>query len=150
MTIIVYHNGIMAADGGAFRGGMVMPSAFPKIVRAKCGALAGVSGRVVDCWAYSKWFSETEDVLAAHPKLIGTGDDEAQILFVDRDGQPWIGWGNEPFYPSASPAIIGIDSGCVFVRGAIAAGADVVAAVNLVVQQSVWACAPVQIERLNT
>ena len=129
MTCIIASGGVMAADGAVFYGEFWKASSQPKIVRLADGSLFGSAGRTSDCRAVRQWMDKP---CGPKPSLVEPRAFEA--LHMRLDGSVWvIDEGLEPWRTS-DPEIIGHDSAVVFVRGAMAAGADPGHALRLAIQ----------------
>lgn len=55
MTIIVYKDGVLAADSGGFCGNVMIAEDQEKIYRLPDGSLAGAAGHTPDVQAFRKW-----------------------------------------------------------------------------------------------
>ena len=92
VTIIVYKEGVMAADTGAFRGPFLTSTFVHKVRRTPMGALIGCSGEAQNITKFHDWAMEGFPEL---PRPEMTGDDTSfgaivveasgRILEIDRD-----------------------------------------------------------------
>lgn len=146
MTIIAYKDGVMAADSRAFRNGRSYPT-FPKIIRRADGALCGIAGKIWAARLLADWFlvgmpADTRPEIAK--------DDDIEALIVLRDGSVWLCYSDLHSQPSPeSVEVIGERDAITFCEGALMAGLSAPDAVQLTVQNCVWASGEVQIERLR-
>jgi hypothetical protein len=147
MTIVVAHNGVMVADGGAYCGNRKVRMAFAKIRRTKAGGLCACAGSEDDCFVFGRW-SEAGFPAGDIPKLT-EGPDGFSALVIDPDGSVWVHYAPERRHPVVQPAFIGETTAINMVHGMMLAGMDAEAAVRLATEHCVWIDAPVQVERLH-
>ncbi len=126
MTIIVYKNGIMAADSGAYFGD-TLGSYRRKIKRNDAGDLACASGNSDFCHAFGAWFVEGE---LGDPPTTLNQDDKTQneAMIVRASGRVYF-MNNQIIYPTEQDwGVTG--SGSTVALGALYAGGDAVKAVK--------------------
>ncbi len=144
MTVIAVKDGVMAADGFVWSGGIGSPVPFPKIVRGPNGLL-GLSGPSVDCRMVRGWFANGERE-SQKPKGIGEDDRGIVGLILRPDGSVWyLDWRLFPV-PDNELAVMGESDAATFVEGAMRAGASAEEAVRLAVYYCQSAGGIVQVE----
>ena len=152
MTVIVFKDGVMAADSGIFFGDLKSTVARPKIFRAPDGALWGQSGSWANAWVIRQKVMQDglEGLLADGVKLFHQDDEVAPsfALIAKPDGSLWrlidIG---EP-YPVTAPMAIGHEIAAAIALGAMLAGACAIDAVYAAIQHTPWVAGPVVSFRL--
>lgn len=124
MTIIVYRDGIMAADRNA-QSNNTSVGTLDKIHVMRNGAVYGGSGSAGDCFAVASLLNRKSDFNGEIPHVYSvTG------ILVKSDGAIWRVENGKPLFPSTSPyAAVGV---CFeFALGCLAAGATAEQTVEL-------------------
>lgn len=142
MTVVVYKNGVMAADSASFTGGRIFVASHPKVVRAPSGAIAGAAGNVIDCVKFNAWFEDGANA-REKPKFSGSGDDEIHVLMAMPDGRLWRGYAELDFHEVTSPYSVGELVAATFCDGAMLAGASAEDAVTLAIRHCIHIGGPV-------
>lgn len=138
MTIIVYQNGIIAADTQTTDKGLAV-SNHAKIARNRNKDLAGAAGSVEWCARFLKWFSEGEN--GPPPVILDSrnkeGNHDEAFIVRNRSSRRWclcLESDSETPYVLHFREQFGygyaIGSGSAIACGAMIAGADPVAAVK--------------------
>lgn len=149
MTIIVYRDGVLAADSGAFRAG-TKRAYNNKIARGPDGTLYGVTGNADNGTAYLTWVRE--GCVGEAPLIRRLDEKESdsaiEVLRVrpGHDPECITGYG---FYvwECAPYAVCGAAHEVAF--GALHAGATAVQAVEACIAHSQWALGPVRLVKHN-
>lgn len=144
MTVIVYRDGIMAADSGAFSASTKCSHA-NKIARGPDGSLYGVTGNSAEGETYLRWVRagmEGEPPVIRRTKE-ADNEDAFHVLRVRPgcDPERLTGYGVET-WEGASYAAMG--SAADVALGALHAGATAEAAVLAAIEHSQWAHGPVR------
>lgn len=144
MTIIVYRDGIMAADSAVFAGDRYCGLS-KKIVRNERGEIAGAAGMRANCQAFFAWFLGDKGAPPAFIK--DDGGLSALIVGVDgcvsrMDENGIVYLSMEHHYHVAG---IGADIAC----GALELGATAEQAVRVACKINAWCREPITIERLG-
>ena len=147
MTIIVYRDGIMAADGGTWQGDVVVHSTAQKLIRLIDGRVIGCAGSRPDIEAYILWMQS-----GSSPAHKPPCDHLAERDFGAIVAYPG-GLFDKVDYKFRSYAGIGpwAVEGChtEFAHGALVMGASADYAVRLAVKHCAYATGDVQIERVG-
>jgi hypothetical protein len=148
MTIIVYRDGVMAADTAEWTGhyekGYVIVGHVNKIHRLKDGSLLGCSGRTSDIQAVKAWLEHgsNPESRPAIDKNIGfnaiLATLDVGVFKIEDDCRPFLV--ESPYHVVGTP-----DHFCL---GALAAGASAEEAVTLAIQFHEGAAGEVRVERL--
>lgn len=145
MTIIVYRDGILAADS-LVSWGPLRVATTQKIIRRGDGALAGGAGAAGDIASFLAWFFEGGKLdggwSAANPDEGFAGiviEADGRVWQYGRDGRPF---GTEaPFYALGCAAPVAL--------GALAMGASAKQAVKVCIDLEAYCGGPVQVLRLG-
>lgn len=138
MTVIVYRNGVMAADTGCFSGSVIVGVAEEKIIRLPDGSLLGCAGSKGDIWQFRAWAME-----GFQPDKRPKDFDDFGALHVAQDGA--ITEYGKSCYPYPAPPEWGYQgAGEDFVHGLLVAGLSAERAVELAIQHYAWAAGTVQ------
>lgn len=142
MTVIVYRDGVMAADTGEFQGSLVVGTEEEKILRLPNGSLLACAGRKDDIWQFRDWARDGFDP-ASRPKDFA----DFGALVVSKNGGI-TKYGKSCFaYPcSGDWAVEGCEED--FLVGLLVMGATAEQAVQHAIQRSAWAAGRVQVETL--
>lgn len=143
MTVIVYRDGIMAADSGGWQYDMLVARTISKIVVTKEGGLAAFCGRRGHIIKGQNWLqgcgdkpppAEKEDLfgLLVHP--------DGSVLRCDNDFE---------FYPAEEAPFYVCGADGAFLIGALAAGASAPHAVELAIEFCDGAAGKVTWKRLQ-
>jgi hypothetical protein len=145
LSVVVYHDGIMAADTRAYSGDRHFVGNKLKIHRMPDGSLLGiVSNQVGMPEAFKQWVAEGADREAVMPD-----QPSFEAIHVMPDGK--IFYYDDGYTPSG-PIVaqtLTIGSGKKYALGAIKMGADAVRAVEIAIDCDVWCGAPVSALPLN-
>lgn len=146
MTIIVFTDGIMAADSGVFAGDR-WSGAATKIVRGRDGGLAGAAGTRAGCHLFLKWFEQGSAGQFVPPQDDGHG---FGALMVDPSGNVTRMDKHGTIYPS--PNVAYHIEGCAedIAAGALEAGATAEEAVEIVCRLHPYCRLPVDSLKLWT
>lgn len=129
MSVIVYHDGVMAADTRAYSGNSHPVGNKMKIHRLKDGSLLGISsGQVGIPEEFKAWIER-----GASREDYGPPDLDLEAILVKPDGQVFLY--NDSYY-SAGPLLgrtFTIGSGKKYAHGAIIAGCNAVQAVEVAI-----------------
>ena len=144
MTVIVYRDGILAADSGGFTAGTKHGHAV-KIARGPDGTLYGMAGSSSEASAYLAWVrggyqGDAPEIRRTDPKE----SDSAFMFIRARSGaSPEVvtAYGVEP--REGAPYVV-IGAASEFAYGALHAGATAVQAVEAAIAHSQWAHGPVR------
>lgn len=145
MTIIVYRDGIMAADTASFANG-IEQTYVKKIIRTEDGGLFAACGTSVDCYRVGQWAQRgfPED----KPSLVSAEDGDFGALFVNKQGDifkiqtnliPFPVFG--PFHADGAHLEMAV--------GAMAAGATAAEAAAICIRLGQYCGGEVQIEHLH-
>ena len=146
MTVIIYRDGIMAADSGGFIGDVCVSRQEKKIFRAQCGALIGCTGSTDEIDSFVAMFDRGES-LSDFKSRDGFGAcivyRSGQILrcgvsddkFWQHD-QTYLGWAAVGAHPE-------------FVLALILTGKSAVEVVEAACEHCAWVSGPVVQERLD-
>jgi len=144
VTVIVYRDGIMAADSGAFNTSTKCSHA-NKIARGRDGSLYGVTGNSAEGETYLRW---VRSGMEGEPPVIrrtkeADSEDAFHVLRVRPgcDPERLTGYGVET-WEGAPYAAMG--SAADVALGALHAGATAEAAVLAAIEHSQWAHGPVR------
>lgn len=144
MTIIVATRTMMVADGLNVHGPHRGLAASKKIVRCQDGSLCAATGMVADCRTFTGLVG-TYGIRAFKP----SDKDGFCGVHLRKDGSIWVYYeGAEAYESEEDIYITGERCADSFVRGALAAGADPVKAVELAIVSCVWIGGPVQVETI--
>jgi hypothetical protein len=133
MTVIVYRDGVMAADTGCFQGSLIVGTDEEKIIRLPQGSLLACAGCKDDIWRFREW--ATADFQAdQRPKDFA----DFGALLVAKSGEiTKYGKSCHP-YPSAGEwAVEGAEED--FLVGLLVMGATAEVAVQHAIERSAWA-----------
>jgi hypothetical protein len=144
MTVIVYRDGVMAADSQVVNNEGLITGAVVKLVRRADGWIAGLAGHAGDVEGFRQWFLAGEpDGWQAADKDHGFAalmiSPEGMVRMFDEKGRGYTV--EAPFYARGAGAEIAF--------GALAMGARADQAVEIACRFSVWCGGAVQIERLE-
>lgn len=148
MTVIVYKDGVMAADSCINTGTTPQVCPFPKIARLIDGSLVGAAGYASDCYAVQRWFLEGEkqDHL---PILSGRDNDEVDVIVARPDGSLWRNAsGVQTLYPVPTPYAIGARDASMIAVTAMHLDLDAEGAVQTAIYLCYHIRGPIQVERL--
>jgi hypothetical protein len=143
MTVIVYRDGVMAADTGGFMGELLVSTTERKIIRTPAGHLVGCAGSLPDIMRFHEWAMD-----GFRPGDRPQGLDNFGALTVSPEGV--ITKYNAACHPYPNAMEWGIE-GCAeeFLMGALVSGKSAAEAVELAIRYCVWAGGKVQTERLE-
>jgi ATP-dependent protease HslVU (ClpYQ) peptidase subunit len=132
MTTIAYRDGVLAADGLATRGDIVVERNAPKIRRLPNGEVAAFSGELERFEPFIEWYL---DQTKERPTLTGEDEKTSRCIILGKDGitefegkgqskvtEPYSAWG----------------SGYAVALGALAAGATAYEAVSIAAEHDVY------------
>jgi ATP-dependent HslUV protease subunit HslV len=142
MTVIVFRDGVMASDSGAFSGCDVFPWA-RKVAKGPDGALWGFAGSAAIGSAFLAWVDSGYQGSMPDLGAGGDTDHESEVLVARPDGQLSIltKHGPEIFHEAPYLALGGADTVAL---GALFAGADAETAVRAAIEHSTRAAGKVQ------
>jgi len=144
MTVIVYRDGVMAADGACWRGEVCITLTAKKIARSPSGGLLGCAGPSEICEAAIASFREGKFEAFGRTKE----SHEWGAIAVTPDGKVFTMDGLGNFFERKVPwATEG--SHTEFLAGALCTGATAEQAVRLAVERCLWAAGEIQVERLG-
>jgi 20S proteasome alpha/beta subunit len=143
MTVIVYRDGVMAADTAAFGGGIISSVAERKVYRSRCGALIGCAGSKPDIYEFRAWADEAFENSKKPRRFKDFG-----AIVVAQDGAVSRYDDALREYPVEGPWAV---EGCEepFVTGCLAMGATAEQAVAAAIKHCAWAAGEVYVLRLN-
>ncbi len=142
MTVIVYKDGVMAADTGCFQESTIISTRETKIKRAPDGTLFACAGGVDDIERFAVWAME-----GFNPSDRPSKTENFGALTVTPTGE--IVQYGPSFYayrPSGDWAVEGCES--AFLTAALLCGKTAAEAVQLAINHTVWAAGTVQEVRL--
>lgn len=141
MTVIVYRDGIMAADGATWQGDVIASFNAKKIKRTADGALYACAGCLSDIQAFGNWVAEGRT--GDRPKTT----DAFGVIFVEPDGRVLKYIRDAPSYESPNPWAI--EGGAEeFMAALLCAGFTAEQTVHMAIKHTSWAAGEVQIEQL--
>lgn len=143
MTVIVYRDGVMAADTAVWCD-QVIVGYVRKVWRLPDGSLFGASGRMCDVVALRWWLSEG-GIPDRRPPSAERGTFSA-LLVAPGGGIKRIEWDMRPY--DLEPGYHTCGAHIEFLHGALAAGASAEEAVHLAIQYGDSAAGKVVVERL--
>lgn len=141
MSVIVYHNGIMASDTRAYSGNSHPVGNKMKIHRLKDGSLLGMSSSTPGLPEEFKAWLER----GANYEDYGPTDVDIEALLVKPDGSVYLYYNS---YYRAGPLVgqtFTIGSGKKYALGAIAAGCDAAQAVEVAISCDPFCGGPVAV-----
>lgn len=152
MTLIVYRDGVMAADMVVWSGS-VFGGSREKIRRRTDGTMWATAGTLVRGIQFDKVMREwhRDDPVDGFRSIGAIDESEFAAIMVFPDGAIWRCDGAMHPYLSPPSEFYAIGSATVFLQGALAAGANAVAAIRLAqmyTDAGVRTCPDIQIEKL--
>jgi len=144
MTVIVYRDGVMAADSQVCNNEGLITGAVTKLARREDGSLLGLAGYAGDVTGFRDWFlAGGKDAWEAADK-----DHGFAAIVVSPNGRVSIFDQNGRSYPVEAP-FYARGAGAEIAFGALAMGARADQAVEIACRFSVWCGGEVQVERLD-
>jgi hypothetical protein len=132
MTVVVYRDGVMAADTADWIGNIAYTFDIEKVVRLPDGSLMGASGDSGDIQAFHKWATN------GFPEQQGKAEDVFSAMIVRPDGTIWSY--DKTWRPER---VFGDWYGCgahvEFINGLMVAGIDAIGAVELAIKHCAFA-----------
>jgi hypothetical protein len=147
VTIICVKDGVMAADGSAFDGSVIVETSTAKIVRSADGAIGaacGVSGlaRQFRDFFVTSNFDHRRAGWSSADKESGF-----EAVWIEPDGDVWrMGWDGRPH---AAPEISASGAPWELALGAMYAGASAEEAVRICIARHAHAAGEIQVVRLR-
>lgn len=136
MTVVVYRDGIMAADTGAWRGKVLATVEQKKIIRLSDGSLLGTCGDDCEVQVFRRW---AEDGFTADKPFERAKDDQFSAVLVSPGGSITI-WHEDLWsYVAYTEPYAFIGAHNEFLAGALAAGLTATSAVRLAIEHCAWA-----------
>lgn len=155
MTLIFCDGKSMAADSGRFHGGLVrsMPTGTSKIVRAPDGSLFGAAGDAEDCEALREWVLAGMN-WAKLPELrclkcADASEARVKAIWLRHDGKLFEVADDMRYCETAPPAFCGDEHAGLLAHGAMLAGASLLQAMNIAIENCYWTAGPVHLLHLN-
>jgi hypothetical protein len=144
VTVIVYRDGVMAADTGEFMGGLIAGTGCEKVVRLPDGGLLACAGRKSDIWRFRDWAMD-----GFRPADRPAPFENFGALVVGPDGK--ITKYDERSYPYPLEAEWAME-GCEeeFLTGLLVMGATATQAVTIAIERCAYAAGKVFAMRLET
>jgi hypothetical protein len=144
MTVIVYRDGVMAADTADWIGNIAYTFDVEKVIRLSDGSLLGAAGDAGDIQAFHRWASE--GFLPVEPK--DKAQDAFSAMIVRPDGTIWSY--DKTWRPER---VFGDWYGCgahvEFINGLMVAGIDAIGAVELAIKHCAFAAGRVYALKLQ-
>lgn len=129
MTVIVYRDGVMAADTQA-EDSLQRVAGLRKVMRGPDGTLYGAAGALALCSAFLRW---VDGGCSGERPLMEVGDQRASVLVVAPDGGVSI-WFQESSEDFGSIEYMAIGSGSAVAFGAMFAGCNAEDAVRAAIE----------------
>ncbi len=140
MTVIVYRDGVMAADTGCFSGSVIVGTDEEKIIRLKDGSLLACAGSKDDIWQFRDWAEIGFDP-AKRPKDF----DDFGALHVTKDRKITKYSKSCHAYPAPTGCDWAIEgAGDDFLTALVLAGLSAQHAVQTAIESYAWAAGRVQ------
>lgn len=144
MTVVVWRDGVMAADSGVFRSDQVV-ALTRKIHRFENGALVGCSGNLSKVSTFIDWYAAGADPESRRM----TGDPGFEALVVTPDGRVRVYLSANEVEDRMEAPYFAIGSGAEVAFGALAHGASAIEAVEAAIKHHVFCVGPVAHEFLT-
>ena len=155
MTIICVKDGVIAADGSSWQGGIVVQRDARKIVRSADGAIGGSAGNTSETTIFCRRFASTSSVeersatLSKDDPLVPTDKSGFAALWLEPTGEAWMmDYDGRPYPVSAEAQAIG--GAWQLALGAMYAGASAEQAVRICIERSEYAAGEVFVARLTS
>lgn len=143
MTTVAYRNGVIASESRVTQDDMIVPSHQPKIFRLPDGTLFGWCGTL--CIALQM----LQYMLDDDAKECPTWRDNTEVIHIDEKGRVRTYEGIAGVWIPARAPYVAIGSGSPYAYGAMAAGADAIAAVKIAKKFDTSSGGPVRSLRLK-